>query len=419
MTCSCRRAAASTICSIIPASRPAAGALTDAGARFIAIRDLAAGDELTYDYSCHLLSSRRAAGLRLRDALVPRRDRPVRQLLPKALQRHYLQLGVVSPAAATALRLTSVRRARRPRRRRGSCTCADRRPAGRDPGRVDLGGEGRPVRGRQRQLPGQPPGRATGLGLSRSRRHRRHRRAGPGTRPRAGPAGGGDGGLLLATAVLVAVAAAALGPGAARSAAGAADSGAPLQHRVGDHALAGRGGLVARPRAAPRHGLDLSRHGPGRLRRRGRPSSACSTSAPRTALLAGTLAPMLYAALWLAASDRALGHGGADSSTPTDEPATVATGPAGTWSALFAHPLGPPLGAASFMLTFVWVLTEFLCFARYQQDGRPASAPRVPGTDLRLAAAGGVRLHRAVRRARHPLGPAGLAQRDLPRAGRS
>ena len=123
---------------------------------------------------------------------------------------------------------------------------------------------------------------------------------------------------------------------------------------------------------------------------------------------------MLYAALWLAASNRALGHGGADSSMPTDEPATVAAGPAGTWSTLFAHPLGPPLGAASFMLTFVWVLTEFLCFARYQQVVDPVGAPRVPGTDLRLAAAGGVRLHRAVRRARHPLGPADLAQRDLP-----
>ena len=93
------------------------------------------------------------------------------------------------------------------------------------------------------------------------------------------------------------------------------------------------------------------------------------------ALLAGTLAPMLYAALWLAASNRALGHGGADSSMPTDEPATVATGPAGTWSTLFAHPLGPPLGAASFMLTFVWVLTEFLCFARYQRLVDPAALP--------------------------------------------
>ena len=49
--------------------------------------------------------------------------------------------------------------------------------------------------------------------------------------------------------------------------------------------------------------------------------------------------------------------------------------------------------------------------------GRPCGAPRVPGTDLRLAAAGGVRLHRAVRRACHPLGPADLAQRDLPARG--
>ena len=31
------------------------------------------------------------------------------------------------------------------------------------------------------------------------------------------------------------------------------------------------------------------------------------------------------------------------------------------------HPLGPLLGAGSFMLTLVWVMTEFLCLAVYQQ----------------------------------------------------
>ena len=269
-----------------------------------------------------------------------------------------------------------MRRARRPRRRRGSAPALTGGAAGRDPGRVDLGGEGRPVRGRQRQLPGRATRRRNWPGsISLS----------PPSPPPARwpwrPPSSGSGrwrrwrGCCWRRRSLVAVAAAAPCPGVARSAAGAADPGAPLQHRVGDHALAGRGGLVARPRAPPRHGLDLSRHGPGRLRRRGRPSSACSTSAPRTALLAGTLAPMLYAALWLAASNRALGHGGADGSMPTDEPAAVATGPAGTWSALFAHPLGPPLGAASFMLTFVWVLTEFLCFARYQQMVDPDALP--------------------------------------------
>ena len=149
------------------------------------------GDELTYDYSCHLLSSdeqlacacetpscrgvigpfercrRRCSGTICSSASYPRRQHDSAPDHPAA-----------RPAASAAAR---------------TCTCADRRPAGRDAGRVDLGGEGRPVRGRQRQLPGQPPGRATGLGLSRSRRHRRHQRVGPGTRPRAGPAGGGDG----------------------------------------------------------------------------------------------------------------------------------------------------------------------------------------------------------------------------------
>ena len=192
MTCSCRRAAASTICSIIPASRPAAGALTDAGARFIAIRALAAGDELTYDYSCHLLELRRAAGLRLRDTLVPGRDRPVRAAAEGAAARTICSSASYPRRQHDAAPdRPSARSAASAAARR--CTCADGRPAGRDPGRVDLGGEGRPVRGRQRQLPGQPPGRATGLGLCRSRRHRRHQCVGPGTRPRAGPAGGGDG----------------------------------------------------------------------------------------------------------------------------------------------------------------------------------------------------------------------------------
>lgn len=92
------------------------------------------------------------------------------------------------------------------------------------------------------------------------------------------------------------------------------------------------------------------------------------------ALVVGTLAATFYAALWLAASDRAIGQADADTATPVDGPHTAADDAAG-WSVLLAHPLGPPLGAASFMLTFLWVLTEFLCFARYQDELDPGALP--------------------------------------------
>ena len=73
--------------------------LTEAGARFLAIRDLAAGEELTYDYSCHLLGLGErmtcACGTSACRALIgPFHD------LPRPLQAHYRRLGVVSPALA-------------------------------------------------------------------------------------------------------------------------------------------------------------------------------------------------------------------------------------------------------------------------------------------------------------------------------
>ena len=73
--------------------------LTEAGARFLAIRDLAAGEELTYDYSCHLLGPGErmtcACGTSACRALIgPFHD------LPGPLQAHYRRLGVVSPALA-------------------------------------------------------------------------------------------------------------------------------------------------------------------------------------------------------------------------------------------------------------------------------------------------------------------------------
>ena len=73
--------------------------LTDAGARFIAIHALAAGDELTYDYSCHLLSYDEQLACACETPSCRGVIGPF-ELLSKALQRHYLQLGVVSPAAA-------------------------------------------------------------------------------------------------------------------------------------------------------------------------------------------------------------------------------------------------------------------------------------------------------------------------------
>ena len=73
--------------------------LTEAGARFVAVRDLAAGDELTYDYSCHLIShdERLACGC---GAGACRRDIGSFWTLPPALRRRYLRLGVVSPVLA-------------------------------------------------------------------------------------------------------------------------------------------------------------------------------------------------------------------------------------------------------------------------------------------------------------------------------
>jgi SET domain-containing protein len=71
--------------------------LTDAGARFLAIRDLAAGDELTYDYSCHLLSRDEQMACACETASCRGLIGPF-ATLPPALRRHYRRLGVVSTA---------------------------------------------------------------------------------------------------------------------------------------------------------------------------------------------------------------------------------------------------------------------------------------------------------------------------------
>lgn len=67
------------------------------GARFVAIRAIAAGEELTYDYSCHLLGGGEemvcaCETSACRGVIGPFRD------LPGPLQRRYRRLGIVSPA---------------------------------------------------------------------------------------------------------------------------------------------------------------------------------------------------------------------------------------------------------------------------------------------------------------------------------
>ena len=69
--------------------------VTATGVSFVAIRDLSAGAELTYDYSCHLLSRDEqmacaCATPTCRGVIGPFAS------LPRTLQRHYLELGVTS-----------------------------------------------------------------------------------------------------------------------------------------------------------------------------------------------------------------------------------------------------------------------------------------------------------------------------------
>ena len=150
-------------------------------------------------------------------------------------------------------------------------TRADRRPTCRDPGGIAFGGEGRPVRGWQWQLPGRASSGGAGLGLSRPRRHRRHRHLCPGPQPRAGPGPSPPWhGCCWRRAILVTVAAGALA---------LALPGAPLALLVLAHLyniaseimlwLVAAAWLPA-PDAPPRHGLDISHHGPGWVHRRRR-----------------------------------------------------------------------------------------------------------------------------------------------------
>ena len=71
--------------------------VTALGARFIAVRDLAAGDELTYDYSCHLLGRDEQMACACETPSCRGLIGPF-ESLPARLQRHYLRLGVVTRA---------------------------------------------------------------------------------------------------------------------------------------------------------------------------------------------------------------------------------------------------------------------------------------------------------------------------------
>ena len=276
-TCSCRRAAASTTCSTIPASRRGGWRVTAPGARFLAIRDLAAGEELTYDYSCHLLEPRRADGLRLRDAILPRRDRPVRHAAARAAAS-LSAAGRGLPGGATrAPELAAARPAERWRRAHALALTRGARVAILA-GAISAAKVALFAVGSGSFLAEHPAeelawvylglaaiAAASALVLAPSLERARPVKAlawllvvdgKPGHRGCRRP-----------------------GTGGARSSAGLVDPGAPLQHRIGDPALAGCRRVAARAGVAPRDALDLPRHGPGRLPRRRSPSSVCSPSA--------------------------------------------------------------------------------------------------------------------------------------------
>jgi len=73
--------------------------LTERGARFLAIRDLPVGEELTYDYSCHLLSADERLDCACGTASCRGSVGPF-HTLTQAQQRRYLTLGVVASVLA-------------------------------------------------------------------------------------------------------------------------------------------------------------------------------------------------------------------------------------------------------------------------------------------------------------------------------
>ena len=84
------------------------------------------------------------------------------------------------------------------------------------------------------------------------------------------------------------------------------------------------------------------------------------------ACLAITLLGAGYAGLWLCRSLALPGRGSELEAVAHSAPAEAAAAGGSAWQILFSHPLGPLLGAGSFMLTLVWVMTEFLCLSIYE-----------------------------------------------------
>ena len=90
---------------------------------------------------------------------------------------------------------------------------------------------------------------------------------------------------------------------------------------------------------------------------------------PAAALTVGTLAAALGALIALRTGDRAIRPAVDERSVDAD---TATPAPEIRWREVLANPLGPPLGAAAFLLTLVWSMTEFMCLARYQELYSPA-----------------------------------------------
>jgi hypothetical protein len=88
---------------------------------------------------------------------------------------------------------------------------------------------------------------------------------------------------------------------------------------------------------------------------------------PTAAFLTITLLGTGYAGLWLRRSLVPAGGGNPEPTGPLQERPEAPVDGVAAWRVMLSHPLGPLLGAGSFMLTLVWVMTEFLCLAVYER----------------------------------------------------
>ncbi|MFL5333446.1 MAG: hypothetical protein ACJ8H8_09770 [Geminicoccaceae bacterium] len=88
---------------------------------------------------------------------------------------------------------------------------------------------------------------------------------------------------------------------------------------------------------------------------------------PNLAVTVITLVAFGYAALWLWASKGLAASRDPRGAAGEDGDSALSTCSDGPWRVLVAQPLGPLLGASSFMLTLLWVVTEYLCLAFYRK----------------------------------------------------